>query len=311
MTLPYTGNGPYCYTNSLYMCLQGAGVAHTELPEAGFVECLTTMPFGAGYLRLEHGPVAFLSPITVNPDVGLARALNALGWTCEDQYGDDPGEAQLRLQDALQYGPALVGPVDMGYLSYHPGCRHEPAGDHYVAALGATEDGVLLHDPDGYPCAAISMEELLVAWRAESVQYKQGSYRLRSNFRQIRTVTRDEMIGQTLVLIREDLTADPGGPVAYGGVRALRMLAQQLREEVGQQLHGTLVSFVFPLASRRSLDASQFLVEAGLGEAAAIMDRQAVLCGQAQTLTIRKRFAEVATVVDCLAEAQQRLATLL
>jgi hypothetical protein len=63
----YTGNGAYCYANSLYMALREAGAAADELPEPGFIECLTTMPFGTLYLRvgrelLEEALIHTLAP---------------------------------------------------------------------------------------------------------------------------------------------------------------------------------------------------------------------------------------------------------
>ena len=39
----YTGNGAYCYANSVYMALRESGAAAAELPEPGFIECLTAI----------------------------------------------------------------------------------------------------------------------------------------------------------------------------------------------------------------------------------------------------------------------------
>lgn len=83
MAIPYTGKSEYCYANSLHMCLLAAGFAAGELPEPGFLECLTTLPFGSMYERLEDGPLFFPSPIAMSPDTGLDRALDTLGWSCE------------------------------------------------------------------------------------------------------------------------------------------------------------------------------------------------------------------------------------
>jgi hypothetical protein len=41
MLIPYTGKSEYCYANSLHMSLVGAGATARDLPEAGFLECLT------------------------------------------------------------------------------------------------------------------------------------------------------------------------------------------------------------------------------------------------------------------------------
>lgn len=48
--VPYVGSGDYCYANSLHMSLLGSGASPDTVPSPGFLECLTTMPFGYTYL---------------------------------------------------------------------------------------------------------------------------------------------------------------------------------------------------------------------------------------------------------------------
>jgi len=263
----YSGSGAYCYANSLHMCLQAAGARDTP-PEPGFLECLTTMPFGAGYLRVAGGAVPLPSPMTVDPDRGLTRALDVLGWAYEEWSGDDAREALGRLRAGLARGPVLLGPLDMGYLSYRPDCERVPAGDHHIVALGLADDHVRVHDPDGYPCAVLPLDDFLVAWRAESIDWKAGANRLRAAFRRERPRGRREAIAHALPLIREALTADPGGPVAYGGAQALALLAAGLRGGEAARRQPALVSFYLPLAARRRLDGARFFREAGLPEVA-------------------------------------------
>ncbi len=217
MTSLYSGSGAYCYANSLHMCLRAAGF--DLVPEPGFLECLTTMPFGAGYIRLEQGALPLLSPVTVDPDTGLTRALAALGWTCREGKGGDEAEALARLREGLTHGPVVLGPLDMGYLSYRPDCAHGPGADHHIAVLALEDDHALVHDPDGYPYAVLPLADLLTSWQADSIAWKRGAYRMRYAFRQERQRSREDMIARTLPLIRENLLADPGGPVEYGGGR--------------------------------------------------------------------------------------------
>jgi len=309
-TPQYTGSGAYCYANSLHMCLQAAG-ADDALLDPGFLECLTTMPFGTGYLRVEDGAFALPSPMTVDPDRGLTRALDALGWACNEWSGDDADEALGRLHAGLAHGPVLLGPLDMGYLSYRPDCARAPAGDHHIVALGLGDDQALVHDPDGYPCAVLPLDDFLAAWRAESIDWKTGAHRLRAAFRPERPQSRREAITRTLPLIREALTADPDGPIAYGGAQALALLAADLRGDVAARRRGGLVSFFFPLAIRRRLDGARFFREAGLPEEAAILDGQALVWGQAQTCALQGRYGDVAACVDEVAAGDNTLARLL
>ncbi|MDQ2715308.1 MAG: hypothetical protein M3Z08_10405 [Chloroflexota bacterium] len=307
MLLTYSGNGAYCYSNSLYMSLLGGGADAKELPEPGFLECLTGGPFGKLYLRLEDGPLALFSSPVSDPDLGLKRALELLGWECQEWYGDDSQEALARLRAAVQVAPALIGPVDQGYLSYYPDYRHAPGYDHFVVALAVEDEHVCLHDPGGYPCAVLPIENFLEAWRAESIGYGRGPHTLRSHFRQVSHPGRQEIIQQALPALRECVQVNPGGPVAYGGVEALHLLANDLRGQVPPSISNSLVQFVLPLASRRSLDAAAFLREAGKADAAALMDRQAVLAGQAQSMAVQRRWSAVAAVIEQLAGIEEQL----
>lgn len=305
--IPYNGNSDYCYPNSLRMSLQAAGMDPRELPDVGFLECLTTLPFGKMYLRLEDGPIAFFSSFEVNPDEGLTLALNALGWTCQEQRGQEPGEALASLREAVREAPALIGPVDLGYLSYNPFHQGLAGGDHFVVALAMEDETILLHDPWKFPCASLPISEFLQAWQAERVGYLQAPYTFRANFRQVEQVSRQETIARTLSTVQANLKIERNGPVFYSNAHALRMLAADLRAPgPPASITEPLTTFVLPLGARRGLDAAAFLREASLPEAARCMEQQALLCGQAQYPAARQRYAEVAELVDHLVDVEQQ-----
>jgi hypothetical protein len=311
MTLSYIGNGSYCYANSLFMSLLGAGATSREVPEPGFLECLTTMPFGNTYVRREGEPMAFFSPPARNPDEGLTLALATLGWTCQEEHGGTPEEAFARLCEATKRTPVLVGPLDMGYLTYNPAHTLLAGEDHFAVVLAVESDLVRLHDPQGYPCASLSAEEFLRAWQAERVNYRQASYTMRSAFRKIEEISRAEMIARTLPLLRENVTADPGGPELYGGVCVFSLLSQDMRERVSDPLAAHLRYFALPLAARRCLDAAMFLHEAGRVEAAEVMEHQACLFGSAQYQAVHEHWTIVADLLERLATLETRLVTVL
>lgn len=307
MLIPYSGKSEYCYANSLYMSLVGAGAETRNLPEVSFLECLTTMPFGTMYLRLEDGPLVFFSSPTIDPDVGVTRALAALGWTCDEWFGDDGVEALTRLRTAVQSAPALVGPLDLGELLYNPHAPNLRGSDHFVVALEVEDERIRLHDPYGYPCAVLTPGELLTAWRADRIPYKRGPYTFRSRFQQVERVSRQEAIARTLPLLQSNLVADPGGLEVHGSLQALALLAEELRGDVPQALAGHLVYFALPMAARRCLDASAFLREAGNNAAADHLDRKARLFGDAQSLAAHHQWADVAEIVERLADVEREL----
>jgi hypothetical protein len=307
MTTAYTGNGASCYANSLYMALRASGAASTGLPEPRFLECLTVMPFGTLYLRVGRELLVYFSSPLANPDQGLSTALEVLGWECREERDGTPEAALARLGEAAARGPVIAGPLDMGALGYMPQHAQLSGSDHFVAVLGVEGDRVRVHDPDGYPYAAMPAAEFLRAWRAERVRYAQSPYTMRSAFRQVRQPTRDEMIARTLAVIRENLAADPGGPDHYGGPRAFRLLAADLRGAVAKRLAGHLTFFALPLAARRGHDAAAFLREAGRVDAAGLLERKARCFGEAQYSAVQERWEETADIMELVADLEEAL----
>jgi hypothetical protein len=307
VTIRYTGNGAYGYANSLYMALRESGAAPTELPEPGFLECLTTMPFGTDYLRVGRDLLVYFSSPLANPDQGLSTALDALGWECREERDGTAEAALARLGEAAARGPVLAGPLDMGALGYMPQHAQLSGSDHFVVVLAVEGERVRVHDPDGYPCVAMPAVEFLRAWRAERVRYAPTPYAMRSGFRQTRRPTREAMIARTLGAARAGLAADPGGPDRYGGPRAFRLLAADLRGAMAKRLGGHLTSFALPLAARRSHDAAAFLREAGHAEAAGLFERKAQCFGEAQYWAVQERWTDTADLMEALADLEGAL----
>ncbi len=303
--LPYVGSGEYCYANSLYMSLLGSGASLDTLPSPGFLECLTTMPFGNTYLK--EARLFFFDGF--DPHLGLTRAIETLGWTCQLEQGGDEQTALERLRAAVQHGPVLIGPLDMGYLTYNPNHPFLGGADHFLVVLAVEADHVLVHDPKGFPYATLPFENLLKAWRAERIPYIDEAYTMRSHFRQVEVVSHQEMIARTLPYIRENVQRDPGGPAVYGCVRALRMLAETLRAEVPENLAGHLLYFALPLAVRRNLDAQAFLTEGNQPEAAELLEQQARLLGRAQYPGVQHEWSFVATLIEQVAALEERFLT--
>ncbi|GHO99599.1 hypothetical protein KSF_096470 [Reticulibacter mediterranei] len=300
--VPYVGSGDYCYSYSLYMSLLGSGASPDHLPSPGFLECLSTMPFGNTY----HSRDKLFLFDALDADPGVTRAIETLGWTCQLTRGGDEQSAIERLRAAVKLGPVLLGPLDMGYLKYHPNYAFLGGADHFVVALDVSPDHVLVHDPKGFPYATLPFDDLLQAWRAERIRYIDKPYTMRADFRLAETVSRKAMIARTLPYIRENVQRDPGGPEVYGSVQALHMLAETLRAEVPEHLAGHLLYFAFPLAVRRNLDAQIFLAEGNQLEAAALLEQQARLLGQAQYPGVQHSWSAVAALIDQVADIEER-----
>lgn len=302
--IAYTGNGSYCYANSLHMCLKTAGA--DPLPDPGILEALTLMPFGAHYIERESGPVFLADLAPIEPDQGLTIAMRNLGWECEKWWAppdDSPDEAFAHLRSALEAGPALLGPLDMGHLTYNP--RAASTSDHFVVALELANDHVVVHDPHGFPFATLPLADLIEAWRAVRIGYAPGAFTLRSAFRRVESVEWPDVAARTLASLRETLSSQPIGPLHFGGPFVFRRVAQLLRDGDAPASLGGLQYFALPLGARRCQDGARFLTDAGLAAAAAAMERKALLYGRAQFDAVHERWPAVADSFDHLAQAEE------
>lgn len=295
----YTGGGPYCYAHSLYMVLLASGYDAQSLPSSGFIECLTTMPFGKQFICLDTGPLSFFDNPYTNPDDGINVALKTMGWTCNNHRGDDAASALLALREAVTQGPVLAGPLNMGYLSYNPNHTALKGADHFVVVLGVDDDKgmVLLHDPAGYPAVLLPLEEFIESWRGEGIEYINQQFVFRSHFCHVEDVSRPDMIARTIGILQDQIKSNVMFPGHSGGVSALQLTIDAVKNELPSVVND-LAEFTFPLAARRYLDARDFLAEAGLVDAAEIMEQQALLAGKAQYPAAHGNWKEVILVLE-------------
>jgi hypothetical protein len=162
---------------------------------------------------------------------------------------------------------------------------------------------VLVHDPKGFPCASLPVQNLLKAWRAEGMDlvYTDEPYTMRTAFRSGEASSRQQMFERTLSQIGANLRQEFWKPGMHGGVTALRMLAQTFHTQVSERLAVHLFYFALPLGLRHKVDAQVFLREGNQSEAAGLIEEQARLLGQAQYVGVQRSWSEVATLIEQVA----------
>jgi hypothetical protein len=282
-----------------------------NIPEPGFLECATAMPFGRIFVASD-APTFWPNPPRWNPEKGLEHAIPALGWSCETSFGDESeGQAVARLRAALRCGPVMLGPLDFGYLSYSPASEHMPGTDHYVVGLELQDTNIRVHDPAGYPFAQLPLADFLQAWKAVRIGYRQGPYTLRGCFRRERSVSRRHIIDETLTLAGVLMRQTPVADNLFGGGEALERLADCVRDNIPESLERNLLGFALPTAARRATDAISFLVEGNRSDAAAVMQEQAVLWGDALSVGARRQWHTLADVLEEIADTERELARVL
>ncbi|GHO59805.1 hypothetical protein [Ktedonobacter robiniae] len=230
-----------------------------------------------------------------------------MGWTCQVEYGGTEEVALGRLRAAAQHAPVLIGPLNMGYLTYNPTAPSLDGVDHFIVVLSVEEDRVVVHDPKGFPCTILPFEDLLKAWRAERNAYRTEPYTQRSAFRPVQPTSRQQMIERIVPDIGAKLRQERWESGMYGGVTALRMLAHTLRSQAPTHLANHLLYYALPLAVRHKVDAQAFLREGHLSEAADLLEQQARLLGQAQYAGVQHIWSSVATLIEQVATIEERL----
>lgn len=309
MDLRYVGNGTYCYANSPAMLLAAAG----EERSSGLLECLTTVGIGALGVGTPDGELVFFSNYA--PDQGVSLALETLGYAFDRAHcrpEDDPEgrESLERLRAWLRRGPVLVGPLDMGHLTYNPFHEHAAGADHFVVVHGATANEVFLHDPAGFPYAALGLGDFLAAWRAEAVPYREGSYSLWGNPRRDRHPDSAAIFAATNDAIARHLREQDGwagGGIRYGSA-VIRDLADRARGGgLPPALWGHLAHFALQLGAVRAGDCARFYAPND-PERAALRTAQARAFGAAHVAVAHRDWAGLAGALEGVADCDERFA---
>ena len=300
--IPFRGNGPYCFSNSASMLLSTVG----EQVSPQEMEAYTGVGLGAFWLPKEK--LLFFSSIANPPDLGITRALHLLGFGFEEKMTSDPGKPPFeQLRSDLATSAAVLGPLDMGYLTHNPLHKRMMGADHFVLAYRFEKDGVLIHDPEGFPSVVLPFRQLEFAWRADSIPYHRGYYRYWAHPRRIHHPSPDELYESTLRSFREvyseaeSLAAKQNWTIDANAITTLSKHVKQ--GKVSPAERGFMVFFSLKLGARRALDFASFFGSKNLG-LARLKEKQAELFGAAQTFAVQKKWAKVADLLEQLAQVE-------
>ena len=297
----YIGNGPYCYANSASMLLESAG----ESVEPRLIEVLSGVGLGAWWLP--ESQTLFLSGCTA-PDTGVSQSFRLLGFEVVEEA--EPDGAPMPLEELnlqLREGPVMLGPLDLGELSYHPNARGANGIDHFVLALHAEDDEFVVHDPAGYPGMPIDVEALGRAWRADLIEYRRGAYRRWHSPARVEDPSPGQVAEAAIQSFAEAYgeSRNMDDPSAVVGPEALEALVAAIR---GRELRDGglehLRRFALPLGVRRALDYSWYLRELNQ-ELADLKDRQAWHLARAHTAAVRCDWEPLADHLTHLADLER------
>ena len=302
-SVPYVGNGAYCYANSTAMLLSAIG----ETTSPSRIEVLSGV--GLGSCLEKESSLVYFSNLTGMPDIGISKALDILGFSYVEKASQeaepDPFE---ELSEILVKSPVLLGPLDMSYLSYNPRRPSATGIDHYILALGIDSREIHLHDPAGFPHVSISLEQLKPAWKAESISYRRNFYRYWASPKRIEEPTEEKIYNQALRFFKsiyQESENEATGEKWIIGREAILTCARRIRLNIASQDEiDQLTHFALPLGAKRALDFASFFDFRDV-DLALLKRKQATVFGQCQTKATESDWDSVAGALSELADIEE------
>ncbi|RAG49118.1 peptidase, partial [Burkholderia multivorans] len=210
----------------------------------------------------------------------------------------DLEEIKRKLETFLTNGPVVLGPLDMGHLTYNPNHTILYGVDHFVTVYGIDHQHLYLHDPAGFACMKVAFNDILEAWKAETIDYKRGAYSMWGNFKKVKSPSQTEIYQETARIMKNRyLNGQSGVLECYA-----KAVAENGLNTEQKQLHQY---FSFKLAAVRNLYLSKFLKDHD-SEGARLKEKLAALFGQAHLSCLKEDYQELAHLLYQMAEVDGR-----
>ena len=290
----YFGDVSLCYSYSLAMALDAYGYDF----KAEFLEAIMVMGNGASIVKKdEQHPLVFFD--NGMPDLSISHSLKILGFDFEEFYVKDGAEVDLeeikgKLESFLSNGPVVLGPLDMGHLTYNPNHTILYGVDHFVTVYGIDDQYLYLHDPAGFACMKVAFADIIEAWKADAIDYKRGSYSMWGNFKKVKSPSQTEIYQETAKIIKTRYLNGQSGVLEFYA----KAVAENGLNTEQKQLHQY---FSFKLAAVRNLYLSKFL-KAHDPEGARLKEELASLFGQAHLSCLKEDYQELSRLLCQIAE---------
>ena len=290
----YFGDVSLCYSYSLIMALDGYGYDF----KADFLEAIMVMGNGASIVKEdEQHPLVFFD--NGMPDLSISHSLKILEFDFEEFYLKDGVEVDLeeikrKLETFLSNGPVVLGPLDMGHLTYNPNHTILSGVDHFVTVYGIDDQYLYLHDPAGFACMKVTFKDILEAWKAEAIDYKRGAYSMWGNFKKVKSPSQTEIYQETAKIIKTRYLNGQSGVLEFYA----KAVAENGLNTEQKQLHQY---FSFKLAAVRNLYLSKFLKDHD-PKGARFKEELATLFGQAHLSCLKEDYQELSNLLYQIAE---------
>ncbi|MCL5010873.1 MAG: hypothetical protein M1127_01540 [Patescibacteria group bacterium] len=196
--------------------------------------------------------------------------------------------------------------MDMGYLAYNPNHKLLKGIDHFVLAYGMEDESIFLHDPAGFPCVKLDLQNLRKAWVAERISYRQGYYRYITSAKQIAERNKNDIYKSALKFFQQIYKRSKNTDVLNGSEAILHFVKKIKTGKISKAQKEHLTFFAFPLGAKRALDFSNFFTF-GDKILSKLKYQQAKLFGEAQAAAMGNNSLELIAVLSELAESERNI----
>lgn len=302
--IPFFDGYWYCYSNSTAMMLGSIG----ENISPKLIEPLTGVGLGAMFHQKSGLP--FFSGAAGEPDVGISKALEILGFQFEEKNNDSEKASFDELEKLLDENTVVIGPLDMSFLHYNPDRPKSGGVDHFILVYKIEGDKVYVNDPAGFTHVFINKDQLTKAWKADSIGYKRGSYRYWTKPVRVNNPSETEIYQRAMIWFKElyqKANAEEKKDGTLINSKAIIYLADLVdKNELKEYQIGFLNGFALPLGAKRASDFANFFKPHN-EKLSQLKCNQADLFGEAQSLLSIKDTTKFVEILNKLAIVEDEI----
>lgn len=205
-----------------YACLNAIQDPSIDLQ---IFEISTSTPFGIRHFENEH--FDRLLTTYCDPNQGMDRGLRLWGYAPETVQTKTAEEAVWEIRYRIRQNfPVVVGPIDMGKLSYQIMPTLLKRMDHYISLEYCSDTEVYCTDSEGFYQYRLTYEELRTYLSADSVPEANGCITVRQ-IKKKREYKMEEVLEQSFRYAADNLcTAEEDGEGSRGIKNCFQYLEQ-------------------------------------------------------------------------------------
>lgn len=298
----YIGNGAYCYANSAAMLLATIG----ENVPPSLIEVLCGVGLSAFWMNKTN--LLFFNFALPNEE--LTRAFNILGFDCNERIFSKNKQLPLdQLRKDLVESPAIIGPVDMGFLDYNP--KHDLlyGSDHYIFIYGFEGNFFCLHDPANYPCVHLDQIQLEKSWKSDKIFYGLENYQYWTFPRRVKKPSISEIYDRAIEdfksIYKNCEIKSIKNNWLTGGEAILKAAARFESNIITKEEVDHYKYFALSLGAKRALDFATFFLDKNQ-KLSELKSEQARLFGKSHSLVILKDWKSVANTFREYANVEEK-----